>query len=189
MNQAINNINDSTNPINDTNSINLSADKNNDAMPVNEMPAENEANSLQNETPDNLFIQPTSDIKKPAEEWETGSLVEVKEVNKPTNLEDKLADLEAALQAFTPLDDALAAFGITYEEFNCYLDTLGTDAESYLKQQYGLGLVSFRSNLAVLAATKPTAAKLLYDDLVNRGLVGNRDASNNNIVIKFEGDD
>lgn len=115
-------------------------------------------------------------------------LVDNSEV-KPTNLEDKLADLEAALQAFTPLDDALAAFGITNEEFNCYLDTLGMDAESYLKQQYGLGLVSFRSNLAILAATKPTAAKLLYDDLVNRGLVGNRDASNNNIVIKFEGDD
>ena len=113
-----------------------------------------------NETPNNQLIQPS-----------------------------KLIDLEAALQAFTPLDDALAAFGITHEEFNCYLDTLGTDAESYLKQQYGLGLVSFRSNLAVLAATKPTAAKLLYDDLVNRGLVGNRDASSNNIVIKFEGDD
>ena len=102
----------------------------------------------------------------------------------------KLIDLEAALQAFTPLDDALAAFGITHEEFNCYLDTLGTDAESYLKQQYGLGLVSFRSNLAVLAATKPTAAKLLYDDLVNRGLVGkSADGDGNNIVIKFEGDD
>lgn len=137
---------------------------------VNQMPAENEVNLLQNGTPDNLLIQPSVD-------------------SKPTNLEDKLADLEAALQAFTPLDDALAAFGITNEEFNCYLDTLGTDAESYLKQQYGLGLVSFRSNLAILAATKPTAAKLLYDDLVNRGLVGNRDTSNNNIVIKFEGDD
>ena len=133
---------------------------------ASQTPIENEANPLQNEEPDNLLIQPSS-----------------------TNLEDKLIDLEAALQAFTPLDDALAAFGITHEEFNCYLDTLGTDAESYLKQQYGLGLVSFRSNLAVLAATKPTAAKLLYDDLVNRGLVGNRDASNNNIVIKFEGDD
>ena len=164
MNQIINNINDSTN------SINLSADKNNDAMPANEMPAKNEVNLLQNEAPDNLLIQPSTDIKT-------------------ANLEDKLTDLEAALQAFTPLDDALAAFGITNEEFNCYLDTLGTDAESYLKQQYGLGLVSFRSNLAILAATKPTAAKLLYDDLVNRGLVGNRDASNNNIVIKFEGDD
>ena len=163
MNQIINNINDSTN------SINLSADKNNDAMPANEMPAKNEVNLLQNEAPDNLLIQPSTDIKT-------------------ANLEDKLTDLEAALQAFTPLDDALAAFGITNEEFNCYLDTLGTDAESYLKQQYGLGLVSFRSNLAILAATKPTAAKLLYDDLVNRGLVGNRDASNNNIVIKFEGD-
>ena len=139
---------------------------------VNQMPIENEANSLQNDTPDNLLIQPAD-----------------KEINQPTNLEDKLTDLEAALQAFTPLDDALAAFGITNEEFNCYLDTLETDAESYLKQQYGLGLVSFRSNLAILAATKPTAAKLLYDDLVNRGLVGNRDASNNNIVIKFEGDD
>lgn len=164
MNQAINNINDSTN------SINLSADKNNDTMPVSKMPIENEVNPLQNGTSDNLLIQPSTDIKT-------------------ANLEDKLADLEAALQAFTPLDDALAAFGITNEEFNCYLDTLGTDAESYLKQQYGLGLVSFRSNLAVLAATKPTAAKLLYDDLVNRGLVGNREASNNNIVIKFEGDD
>lgn len=152
---------------------------------VNQIPAENEVNSLQNETPDNLLIQPSTDKLLPADE---NKLIDSSEV-KPTNLEDKLADLEAALQAFTPLDDALAAFGITYEEFNCYLDTLGTDAESYLKQQYGLGLVSFRSNLAVLAATKPTAAKLLYDDLVNRGLVGNRDASNNNIVIKFEGDD
>ena len=142
---------------------------------VNQIPAENEVNLLQNDAPDKL---PTNENK----------LVDNSEV-KPTNLEDKLADLEAALQAFTPLDDALAAFGITNEEFNCYLDTLGTDAESYLKQQYGLGLVSFRSNLAILAATKPTAAKLLYDDLVNRGLVGNRDASNNNIVIKFEGDD
>lgn len=185
MNQAINNINDSTNPINDTNSINLSADKNNDAMPVSKIPAENEVNLLQNDAPDNLLIQPSPDKLLPANE---NKLVDSSEV-KPTNLEDKLADLEAALQAFTPLDDALAAFGIPYEEFNCYLDTLGTDAESYLKQQYGLGLVSFRSNLAVLAATKPTAAKLLYDDLVNRGLVGNRDASNNNIVIKFEGDD
>ena len=116
-------------------------------IPVNQTPIENEVNPLQNEAPDNLL-------------------------NQSTNLEDKLIDLEAALQAFTPLDDALAAFGITHEEFNCYLDTLGTDAESYLKQQYGLGLVSFRSNLATLAATKPTAAKLLYDDLVNRGLVG-----------------
>lgn len=140
---------------------------------VNQIPAENEVNLLQNDAPDNLLIQPSPDNSKV----------------KPTNLEDKLIDLEAALQAFTPLDDALAAFGITNEEFNCYLDTLGMDAESYLKQQYGLGLVSFRSNLAILAATKPTAAKLLYDDLVNRGLVGNRDASNNNIVIKFEGDD
>ena len=133
---------------------------------VNQTPIENEVNPLQNNAPDNLLIQPSS-----------------------TNLEDKLIDLEAALQAFTPLDDALAAFGITHEEFNCYLDTLGTDAESYLKQQYGLGLVSFRSNLATLAATKPTAAKLLYDDLVNRGLVGKSDISSNNIVIKFEGDD
>lgn len=134
---------------------------------VNQMTTENEVNPLQNNTPDNLLVQPSS-----------------------TNLEDKLIDLEAALQAFTPLDDALAAFGITHEEFNCYLDTLGTDAESYLKQQYGLGLVSFRSNLAVLAATKPTAAKLLYDDLVNRGLVGKgADGGGNNIVIKFEGDD
>lgn len=160
------------NTTNNANSINLSADKNNDAMPVSQMPIKNEVNSLQNGTPDNLLIQPSD-----------------KEINQPTNLEDKLTDLEAALQAFTPLDDALAAFGITNEEFNCYLDTLGTDAESYLKQQYGLGLVSFRSNLAILAATKPTAAKLLYDDLVNRGLVGNCDTSNNNIVIKFEGDD
>lgn len=133
---------------------------------ASQTPIENEANPLQNEAPDNLLIQPSS-----------------------TNLEDRLINLEAALQAFTPLDDALAAFGITHEEFNCYLDTLGTDAESYLKQQYGLGLVSFRSNLAVLAATKPTAAKLLYDDLVNRGLVGKSDISSNNIVIKFEGDD
>ena len=163
MNQTI------TNPANNANPIISSADKNNDAMPVSKMPIENEVNSLQNDTSDNLLIQPVD--------------------SKPTNLEDKLADLEAALQAFTPLDDALAAFGITNEEFNCYLDTLGTDAENYLKQQYGLGLVSFRSNLTVLAATKPTAAKLLYDDLVNRGLVGNRDTSNNNIVIKFEGDD
>ena len=172
MNQTINVNNDSTNPINDTNSINLSADEKVNAMPVSKMPIENEANSLQNGTPDNLLIQPAD-----------------KEINQPTNLEDKLTDLEAALQAFTPLDDALAAFGITNEEFNCYLDTLGTDAESYLKQQYGLGLVSFRSNLAVLAATKPTAAKLLYDDLVNRGLVGKGVDSGNNIVIKFEGDD
>ena len=131
---------------------------------VNQTPIENEVNPLQNEAPDNQI--------------------------QSTNLEDKLIDLEAALQAFTPLDDALAAFGITHEEFNCYLDTLGTDAESYLKQQYGLGLVSFRSNLAVLAATKPTAAKLLYDDLVNRGLVGKgANGGDNNIVIKFEGDD
>lgn len=166
MNQA------TINPTNNTNPINLSADEKVNTMPVSKIPAENEVNSLQNDTPDNLLIQPSD-----------------KEINQPTNLEDKLADLEAALQAFTPLDDALAAFGITNEEFNCYLDTLGTDAESYLKQQYGLGLVSFRSNLAILAATKPTAAKLLYDDLVNRGLVGNRDTSNNNIVIKFEGDD
>ena len=141
------------------------------AVPVNQTPIENEANPLQNGTPDNLLIQPSPE-------------------SKPTNLEDKLIDLEAALQAFTPLDDALAAFGITHEEFNCYLDTLGTDAESYLKQQYGLGLVSYRSNLPTLAATKPTAAKLLYDDLVNRGLVGKgADGGGNNIVIKFEGDD
>ena len=173
------------NPTNNTNSINLSADEKVNTMPVSKMPIENEANSLQNDTSDNLLIQPSTDIILPANE---NQLINSSEV-KSTNLEDKLADLEAALQAFTPLDDALAAFGITNEEFNCYLDTLGMDAESYLKQQYGLGLVSFRSNLAVLAATKPTAAKLLYDDLVNRGLVGNRDASNNNIVIKFEGDD
>ena len=152
---------------------------------VNQIPAENEVNLLQNDAPDNLLIQPSPNTDLSSNE---NKLVDNSEV-KPTNLEDKLTDLEAALQAFTPLDDALAAFGITHEEFNCYLDTLGTDAESYLKQQYGLGLVSFRSNLAILAATKPTAAKLLYDDLVNRGLVGNRDASNNNIVIKFEGDD
>ena len=154
---------------------------------VNQIPAENEVNSLQKvDTPDNhLLIQPSPDKLLPTNE---NKLIDNSEV-KPANLEDKLADLEAALQAFTPLDDALAAFGITNEEFNCYLDTLGTDAESYLKQQYGLGLVSFRSNLAILAATKPTAAKLLYDDLVNRGLVGNRDTSSNNIVIKFEGDD
>lgn len=173
------------NPANNTNSINLSADEKENAMPVSKMPTENEVNSLQNDTPNNLLIQPSTDKLLPANE---SKLIDSSEV-KPTNLEDKLADLEAALQAFTPLDDALAAFGITNEEFNCYLDTLGMDAESYLKQQYGLGLVSFRSNLAVLAATKPTAAKLLYDDLVNRGLVGNREASNNNIVIKFEGDD
>ena len=179
MNQAINNINDSTNP------TNLSADEKVNTMPVSKMPIENEVNSLQNDTHNNLLIQPSLDTDLSSN---NGKLINDSEV-KPTNLEDKLADLEAALQAFTPLDDALAAFGITNEEFNCYLDTLGTDAESYLKQQYGLGLVSFRSNLAILAATKPTAAKLLYDDLVNRGLVGNRDASNNNIVIKFEGDD
>ena len=142
---------------------NITAINTNDNQ-VNQTPIENEVNPLQNEAPDEQLTQ-------------------------STNLEDKLIDLEAALQAFTPLDDALAAFGITHEEFNCYLDTLGTDAESYLKQQYGLGLVSFRSNLAILAATKPTAAKLLYDDLVNRGLVGNRDTASNNIVIKFEGDD
>ena len=180
MNQTINVNNDSTNP------TNLSTDEKVNAMPVSKMPIKNEVNSLQNGTPDNLLIQVTPNTDLPANE---SKLINDSEV-KPTNLEDKLTDLEAALQAFTPLDDALAAFGITNEEFNCYLDTLGTDAESYLKQQYGLGLVSFRSNLAVLAATKPTAAKLLYDDLVNRGLVGNRDASNNNnIVIKFEGDD
>lgn len=179
MNQTTININDSTNP------INLSADEKVNTMPVNKMPIENEVNSLQNDTSDNLLIQPSPNTDLSSN---NGKLINDNEV-KPTNLEDKLADLETALQAFTPLDDALAAFGITNEEFNCYLDTLGTDAESYLKQQYGLGLVSFRSNLAVLAATKPTAAKLLYDDLVNRGLVGNRDASNNNIVIKFEGDD
>ena len=73
---------------------------------VNQTPIEKaEVNPLQNDTPDKQLIQ-------------------------STNLEDKLIDLEAALQAFTPLDDALAAFGITHEEFNCYLDTLGTDAES-----------------------------------------------------------
>ena len=179
MNQTI------TNPANNANSINLSADEKVNAMSVSKMPIENEVNSLQNGTPDNLLIQPSPNTDLPANE---SKLINDNEV-KPTNLEDKLTDLEAALQAFTPLDDALAAFGITNEEFNCYLDTLGTDAESYLKQQYGLGLVSFRSNLAVLAATKPTAAKLLYDDLVNRGLVGKGVDSGNNIVIKFEGDD
>ena len=173
------------NTANNTNPIISSADEKVNAMPVSKMPIENEVNSLQNDTSDNLLIQPSPNTDLPANE---SKLINDSEV-KPTNLEDKLTDLEAALQAFTPLDDALAAFGITNEEFNCYLDTLGTDAESYLKQQYGLGLVSFRSNLAVLAATKPTAAKLLYDDLVNRGLVGNRDTTNNNIVIKFEGDD
>lgn len=180
MNQAISNPTDNTNP------IISSTNEKVDAMPVSKMPIENEVNSLQNETPNNLLIQPSTDTNLPAN---NGKLINDSEIIKPTNLEDKLADLETALQAFTPLDDALAAFGITNEEFNCYLDTLGTNAENYLKQQYGLGLVSFRSNLAVLAATKPTAAKLLYDDLVNRGLVGNRDATNNNIVIKFEGDD
>ena len=173
------------NTANNANPINLSADEKVNTMSASKMPIENEVNSLQNDTHNNLLIQPSPDTDLSSNE---NKLIDSSEV-KPTNLEDKLADLEAALQAFTPLDDALAAFGITNEEFNCYLDTLGTDAESYLKQQYGLGLVSFRSNLAVLAATKPTAAKLLYDDLVNRGLVGNRDASNNNIVIKFEGDD
>ena len=173
------------NTANNANPINLSADEKVNAMPVSKMPIENEVNSLQNETHNNLLIQPLPNTDLPAN---GNKLVDNSEV-KPANLEDKLTDLEAALQAFTPLDDALAAFGITNEEFNCYLDTLGTDAESYLKQQYGLGLVSFRSNLAILAATKPTAAKLLYDDLVNRGLVGNRDTSSNNIVIKFEGDD
>ena len=173
------------NTANNTNPIISSADEKVNTMSVSKMPIENEVNSLQNGTPDNLLIQATSDTDLSSN---NGKLINDNEV-KPTNLEDKLADLEAALQAFTPLDDALAAFGITNEEFNCYLDTLGTDVESYLKQQYGLGLVSFRSNLAILAATKPTAAKLLYDDLVNRGLVGNRDTTNNNIVIKFEGDD
>ena len=150
---------------------NLIATPINQSMEVleSQMPIENEVNSLQNDTANNLLIN---------------------ENEKPINsLEDKLADLEMALQAFTPLDDALAAYNITMDEFNCYLDTLGVDAEHYLKRQYGLGLVSFRSNLAILAATKPTAAKLLYDDLVNRGLVGGSDGSNNNIVIKFEGDD
>ena len=179
MNQAENSI------TNNANLIILSTNENNDAMPVSKIPIENEVNSLQNETPGNLLIQEEGNINLPADEVK---LVDDNEITKP-NLEDKLADLETALQAFTPLDDALAAFAITNEEFNCYLDTLGTNAETYLKQQYGLGLVSFRSNLAVLAATKPTAAKLLYDDLVNRGLVGNRDAANNNIVIRFEGDD
>ena len=150
---------------------NLIATPINQSMEVleSQMPIENGVNSLQNDTSNNLLIN---------------------ENEKPINsLEDKLADLEMALQAFTPLDDALAAYNITMDEFNCYLDTLGVDAEHYLKRQYGLGLVSFRSNLAILAATKPTAAKLLYDDLVNRGLVGSSDGSNNNIVIKFEGDD
>lgn len=185
MNQAITNPTNNVNPTNNANPIISSADEKVNTMPVSKMPIENKVNSLQNDTHNNLLIQPSTDTNLPADE---NQLIDSSEV-KPTNLEDKLADLEAALQAFTPLDDALAAFGITNEEFNCYLDTLGTDAESYLKQQYGLGLVSFRSNLAVLAATKPTAAKLLYDDLVNRGLVGKSDTANNNIVIKFEGDD
>lgn len=151
---------------------NLIATPTNQSMEMleSQMPIENEANPLQNDTSDNLLIE--------ADEKQRGN-----------HLEDKLADLEMALQAFTPLDDALAAYNITMDEFNCYLDTLGIDAEHYLKRQYGLGLVSFRSNLAILAATKPTAAKLLYDDLVNRGLVGSSDGSNNNVVIKFEGDD
>lgn len=187
MNQTINiNTTNNVNTTNNTNPIISSTNENNDAMPVSKMPIENEVNSLQNETHNNLLIQPSPSTDLFAN---GNKLVDNSEITKTTNLEDKLADLETALQAFTPLDDALAAFGITNEEFNCYLDTLGIDAESYLKQQYGLGLVSFRSNLAILAATKPTAAKLLYDDLVNRGLVGNRDATSNNIVIKFEGDD
>ena len=94
---------------------------------VSQTPIENEVNLLQKaDTSDNhLFIQPSPDKLLPANE---SKLVDNSEV-KPANLEDKLTDLEAALQAFTPLDDALAAFGITHEEFNCYLDTLGTDAE------------------------------------------------------------
>lgn len=180
MNQAMNS------NTNNTNLITLSTNKNSDEMPVNQMPVENEVNLLQNETPNNLLIQEKPNANLTAN---NGKLIDNNEITKPTNLEDKLADLEMALQSFTPLDDALAAFGITMDEFNCYLDTLGTNAENYLKKQYGLGLVSFRSNLAILAATKPTAAKLLYDDLVNRGLVGSRDSRDNNIVIRFEGDD
>lgn len=179
------------NTANNTNPINLSTNEKVNAMPVSKMPIENEAKSLQNDISGNLLRLGDIDTNLPAnnDRLIDGKPLIGNDITKPTNLEDKLADLETALQAFTPLDDALAAFGITNEEFNCYLDTLGTNAETYLKQQYGLGLVSFRSNLAILAATKPTAAKLLYDDLVNRGLVGNRDAANNNIIIKFEGDD
>lgn len=177
MNQAENS------NINNTNLIISSANENNDAVLASQMPIENEVNSLQNDAPNNLLIEVN---EKPINSLE-GKLINNNEVK--SNLEGKLADLEMALQAFTPLDDALAAYNITMDEFNCYLDTLGVDAEHYLKRQYGLGLVSFRSNLAILAATKPTAAKLLYDDLVNRGLVGSSDGSNNNIVIKFEGDD
>lgn len=185
MNQAI------SNPTNNTNPIISSTNEKINEVPVSKIPIENEVNSLQNDTSDNLLIQGNIDTNLPAnnDRLIDGKPLIGNDITKPTNLEDKLADLETALQAFTPLDDALAAFGITNEEFNCYLDTLGTNAETYLKQQYGLGLVSFRSNLAILAATKPTAAKLLYDDLVNRGLVGNHDATNNNIIIKFEGDD
>ena len=102
------------NPTNNTNSINLSADEKVNTMPVSKMPIENEANSLQNGIPNNLLIQPSTDTILPANE---SKLINDNEV-KPTNLEDTLTDLEAALQAFTPLDDALAAFGITNEEFN-----------------------------------------------------------------------
>lgn len=180
MNQA------TLNPTNNANLTISSTNEKDNEMPVSKMPIENEVNSLQNDTHNNLLIQPSTDAILPAN---NSKLIDDSEVKKSTNLEDKLADLETALQAFTPLDDALAAFAITNEEFNCYLDTLGISAENYLKQQYGLGLVSFRSNLAILAATKPTAAKLLYDDLVNRGLVGNNDSRDNTVVIKFEGDD
>ena len=83
------------NPTNNANPINLSADEKVNAMPVSEMPIENEVNSLQNDTDNNLLIQPSPDTDLSSNE--------------------KLTDLEAALQAFTPLDDALAAFGITNE--------------------------------------------------------------------------
>lgn len=93
MNQTININNDSTN------SINLSADKKVDAMPVSKMPIENEVNLLQNDAPDNLLIQPSPNTDLSSN---NNKLINDSEV-KPTNLEDKLADLEAALQAFTPL--------------------------------------------------------------------------------------
>lgn len=87
------------NPTNNANPINLSADEKVNTMPVSKMPIENEANSLQNETPDNLLIQPSPDKLLSTNE---SKLINNSEV-KPTNLEDKLADLETALQAFTPL--------------------------------------------------------------------------------------
>ena len=42
------------NTANNANPINLSADEKVNAMPVSKMPIENEVNSLQNGTPDNL---------------------------------------------------------------------------------------------------------------------------------------